>query len=238
MNTEKIKAIVDRIPISLIMVLWAGWLGYEYWTFTTAPESPLLQKQAEVDSVKKENLALQVKLKQANDFFKSLDVKKTELRKLAQNLEELKGTLSTNVDIPGFTKMLVTEANRVGLHVLGLRPKEIVSREYYQEQPFELTFRGVYVQLLVYLDRLANVQNIVRVDFFDIHPVSSSAARFVELEGTVQVNAYKYIGTKADEIGGAKSVASSQGVTAVLPVTPINEPPSAAANAAAAKGGH
>ena len=117
MNTdkavEKLKAALARIPIGLLLAVYAGYLGFDYYTFTAAPESPLIQKQSEYEALKKDNVVLQTKIKKANDFFKSLDAKKSELRKLAQTLEELKGTVTTDIDIPGFMKMIVTEARRV-----------------------------------------------------------------------------------------------------------------------------
>jgi Tfp pilus assembly protein PilO len=198
---DKLKEILERIPVGMLVALYVGYLGYDAYTFVNASDSPLGQKSAELQTVQKENGDLQVKIKKANDFFKSLDAKKAELRTLAQTLDDLKTTLSTETDVPGFMKMAVTEAKRVGLAVMGIKPLAEVEREYYKEQPFELEFRGVYVQLLVFLDRLSNVQNIVRVDDFDIKPIGLSTSRFVELDGVVKIKTYKYVGTKADAIG-------------------------------------
>ncbi|MGK5084962.1 type 4a pilus biogenesis protein PilO [Bdellovibrionota bacterium FG-1] len=203
MNNERIKEVLERLPLGFLLILYMGYLGFDYYSFTTASDSPLLQKQSEVANIKKNTVVVQEKLKVAHDFFKSLDAKRGEIRHLAQVLGEMKGSLSADVDVPSFMKMVVTEAKKVGLNVMGIKPIERKSHEYYEEQPFALGFKGVYVQLLVFLERLSNVQNIVRVDDFEIRPISASGARFVELEGVLQIKTFKYLGTKADEIGKA-----------------------------------
>lgn len=198
-----LKDLLQKVPVGLLLAGYCGYLGYDYYVFTSAPESPLMAKQAEHEAARKEIAALQGKIKQANEFFKSLDAKRGELRRLAQSLDELKGTLSTEVDVGAFMKMAVTEARRVGINVLGMKPVAKSVKEYYEEQPFEMAFQGVYVQLLVFLDRLANIQNIVRVDDFELHPVSAPGAKFTELQGVVLLKAFKYVGSKADEIAQA-----------------------------------
>jgi Tfp pilus assembly protein PilO len=97
-------------------------------------------------------------------------------------------------------KTILTEAKRVGLNVFSIKPAAITQSDYYEEHPFDLGFRGVYVQLVVFLEHLSSLQNIARVDSLEIHPVGNSASKYVELEGTVQIKTYKYLGTKADTV--------------------------------------
>jgi type IV pilus assembly protein PilO len=205
MNFDAIKAILSRVPFSLLLVLYLGYLGYSYHSFMTDADSPLILKQAEVAKSNQENVGLQAKLKAAQDFYRSLDAKRSEIRKLAKSLDELKGTVSAEVDVPAFTKMVHTEARKVGLEVVKMSPLTVASKEYYEEHPFELTFHGVYVQLLVFLDRLSKVQNIVRVDDFDIKPLGASTTQFVTLNGVVKIKTFKYLGTKADEVASASN---------------------------------
>jgi type IV pilus assembly protein PilO len=210
-NSDKIKEILSRIPIGTLALLYAGYLGYDYWSFTHDESSPLLQKQSQIESAKTDNAKLQVKVKQGQDFLKSLEAKKAELRKLAGDLEAMKGTLPEALDVPEFMKTTLTEARKVGLTVVSLKPTEGKNFEFYAEQPFEFAFRGVYVQLMVFLERMANIQRIARVDDFDIKPLSPGASRYVELEGTVNIRAYRYLNSKADELARerAKDAASS-----------------------------
>ena len=197
---EKLKEALQKIPVVPIVAVIAGYLGYDYYSFMTDASSPLIQKQQQVEGVKKQNADLENKLKQAEEFFRSLDQKRNDLRVLALQLDALKASLSEDLDIPAFIKMINTEANKTGLAVLGIKPGEFKRSEYYVEQAFEMDFRGVYLQLLVFLERLANLERIVRTENITMRPVSSQTASYVELEGKLQLKTYKYQGSKADEL--------------------------------------
>lgn len=214
MNQERLKEILHKIPWTGIAAVIALYMGYDYYWFTTDAASPLVQKQAQIVTITEENEKLKTKIKQANDFLKSLDAKKAELRALHQQLQDMKGTLSETLDVPDFMKTTITEAKKVGLAVLSLKPTESAKKEYYAEQAFDLAFKGVFVQLVVFFDRVANLQKIVRVENFALKPVSSSLSRYVELEGVVQLKVYRYIGSKADTLGTPATLPTGTGAPA------------------------
>jgi type IV pilus assembly protein PilO len=200
-DQEKLKELLNRIPVGLLASLYMGYLGYEYYSFTADDTSELVQRQQEVARTQQEVKTLEAKLKQGQEFLKNLDNKKVQLRELASKLDEMKGTLTNEIDVAAFVKLAITEAKKVGLNVLGLRPEGRNAKEFYEEQIFTMGFRGVYVQLVVFLERMASVQNIVRVDSFDLKPRGSQTAEHVEIEGTVELKAYRYLASKADDIG-------------------------------------
>jgi hypothetical protein len=43
----------------------------------------------------------------------------------------------------------------------------------------------------------------VRVDNFNIRPRGPASGRYVEIDGTVQLKVYRYIASKADDLGRA-----------------------------------
>ncbi len=198
---EALKAQIDKIPVVPIVAAGLLYFAYGYYNFLNDPESPLNQKKAEMQRLEAQNTTMQNKIKEAREFVKSLETKRAELRKLASQLEELKASLSENMDVADFLKMTITEAKKVGLNVISLRPAEKKKEEFYTEQTFELNFRGVYVQLMVLLERLSQSQRIIRVESFNMKPIGSSLSRYVELEGTVQLKTYAYNGSKADQLG-------------------------------------
>jgi Tfp pilus assembly protein PilO len=200
-NVESIKELLDKVPVTLMLVVYLGYLGSDYYGYMHNAESPLTIKRKEVDDLKAENVKLQGKIKEAEVFLKSLETKKLELRRLAGELDSMKGTLSESLDQAAFMASARLEAKRVGLTVKDLRSGASVQKEYYVEQIFELDFQGVYVQLMLFLEHMANLQRIVRVDTFDIRPASSSVARYVEITGRVQIKAYHYVASKADKLG-------------------------------------
>jgi len=51
------------------------------------------------------------------------------------------------------------------------------------------------------VNRLSNLQRIVRIESVDMKPVSSAASKYVELEGSLEVKTFSYVGSKADQVG-------------------------------------
>ena len=147
---------------------------------------------------------LDKKLKALEEFERQVESKKIEVAGLAERLGAVRGALAESVLMPDFVKLLVSEAKRVGLTVLSVTPSRRSEREYYYEYPVELRFHGVYAQAFSFMSRLANLQRIVRVDRFDMKPTSSSASRYVELEGSLLVKTFAYMGSQADKIGKAE----------------------------------
>jgi Tfp pilus assembly protein PilO len=204
-SNERINEIIEKIPITLLLVCYFGYLGFDYYSFIKDESSPLLMKSANIEAVTQSNKKIEERIKKLDDFLKSLDAKKVELRRLAQELHETQGTLSETIDVPAIMKMTLTEAEKVGLRVLSLTPSGSNAKEYYVEQTFQLTFRGVYIQLIAFLKRLSAVRQIVRVDTFKIKPLVSNRSRFVELDGTLEIKTYKYLGSKADSLDPSSS---------------------------------
>ena len=60
---------------------------------------------------------------------------------------------------------------------------------------------AVYVQLLVFIERLSTVERIVRIESLNSVLAGSPEAPYVEISGNIQLKAYKYIGSKADSLG-------------------------------------
>ena len=213
MDNERLLANLGRIPtVPLLLAFLFYYIGYGYYSFMGAEDSPLTSKKKQVVAAKEENGRIKEKIKKANEFSKSLEAKKSEIQGLVQELNGMKATLSESFDVPEFMKMIITEAKKTGLVVLALKPTSQGKKEYYSESAFELSFKGAYVQLLVFLDRLAQAQKVIRTDHLVIKPKGSPYARYVELEGTVQIKGFSYLGTKADEIAqGSPEVPQSTG---------------------------
>jgi Tfp pilus assembly protein PilO len=200
---DRIKDLLDRLPYSLILVGALGYIGFGYYQFLNSPDSPLITKKAQVEKASKDNAELQKKIKDAQEFYRTLDQKRMELRQLAQQLDEMKAVLTDQLDMPGLTKMFYSEASKVGLRITNIKPLIEKSENYYAYQGFQVDFRGVYVQLLVFLERLSTVERIVRIETLNAAPTSAGAASspYVELSGSLEVKAYKYVGSDADRLG-------------------------------------
>jgi len=201
MDFSRLKELI-RVWAPVVGLVVAAWNAYDFYIgFQKDDGSPFRAKQLQLATLKKENVVLEKKVKELDEFVRQIEAKKSEVSELVQKLEETKGAIADEIQGPDFMKLLVTEAKRVGLTVLAITPARKAQKEYYLEFPVELKFRGVYAQVYSFLTRLANLQRIVRVDRFEMKPVTSSAAKFVELEGMLELKTFSYLGSKADQIG-------------------------------------
>lgn len=201
MNGLMLKELI-RVWAPIVGLAFAGFYAYGYYfTFLDDPASPLSTRKAELKAIRGQNQALEKKVQELEEFKRQLEAKKEEVRSIAQQLSETKGALEDDVRMPDFMKMLVSEAKRVGLAVQSITPSRKQAQEYYFEYPVELKFRGIYAQVFSFMNRLSNLQRIVRVDRFEMKPVSSAASKYVELEGVLQIKTFSYVGSKADQIG-------------------------------------
>lgn len=197
--------------LNLIFIVLLGYFAWDYYSFAHDPASPLGTKQAEIEQKKADIATMEKKIAEAKTFYQNLERKREELRKLSTELATMKSTLTEDNDIPAFMKMTLSDAKRVGLMVTSLSPLPSVTKQFYVEQPFDLSFQGVYLQLIAFLDRLAQAERIVRVDDFTVKPrgTSARASKFVELEGTIKIRSYVYLGTQEDTVatsGGSDNV--------------------------------
>lgn len=202
---DTIKDLLEKVPTTVLLAAYLAFLGFDYYNFTNDPASELNVKKGELQAVQADVAKLRTRVKQANEFLKTLDLKRAELRRLAQDLQDTKASLTETLDVPGFMNQVLTEAQRVGLKIVSIKPGENSRHEYYAQQVFDLNFRGVFIQLVGFLDRLSNLQKIVRADNFAIKPISPAYGKFVELEGTLQLKTYRYIGSKADDLARGSS---------------------------------
>lgn len=197
---EALEKILAKIPFLLITILYCGWLGLDFYTWFTGPDSELGRKKQSFVVVKQSIDATKKKLKISEEFVNNLANLTARIRGLTAQLDGLKTSLSSELDVSSFVQMLTLEAKKVGVAIKGIKPEMELKREHYIEVPFAISFTGAYVQLLVLFDRITRLQQVIQVGDFELKPNGSAFAKYVELEGKVRLVAFKYLGTKADDI--------------------------------------
>lgn len=202
------KELLEKIPFPILLVVYLASLSWDYYGFLNDSESPLAAANIRLSTARVEIGNLRKRVREVQEFSRTLEVKRTEIRKLAGELEDTKTTLSDSLDTPSFMKAVVTEAQRSGISVIGLRPLDGARKEYYGQQEFTLQIHGVFAQVVGFLERISTMQRIVRIDDIKVKPISPASARYVMLESELTLKSYYYLGTRADEVAKA---AASQG---------------------------
>ena len=198
MDPEKITAFINKIPFLIFLLAYLANLGFDYYTFVNDASSGVGVKKAELQAVKNSNIKLQVKVTELEHFVKTLEDKKVEIRHLVEEFQQVSGSMAEQLDTPHFMKMIITEAKKAGLKVESLQPKGGIERDVYLESSFSFSYKGIFSQLLVFLQRLASATEIIRIDDIDIKPSSIATGRFVEVQGSIGIRTYTYLSAKAD----------------------------------------
>lgn len=217
MDIERISNTLLRIPAVPITVLVLGYLGYDHYGFENFEDSMYRQRRNQETALIAENKKLVQDIADAEEFFKRLEQKRAELRSLAQRLDDMRATLTEDLDVPALIKRLVTESRKVGLTVKSIRPAAAKMHQYYEEQGFDVSFSGVFVQLLVFLQSLATAERIIRIENLTASRTGSSVAQYVQLDGKVQVKVYRYVGGREDDVAKAGGSANLPPAAPVKP---------------------
>lgn len=194
---------LKNFPFAILFIVYLGYLGFQLYEFHYAADGQVEQHKAQIASAQNEVETLKKKLVEGNKFVKSLELKKVELQSQLQKLAEYQGTLSEGLDVPSMIKLLITEAKKIDLKVDKIEPGKKNQREYYLEQEFKLDVHGSFHQVLLFAQRVAQLQRILRIEAYSLRPTPTtnitSKATSV-LNAQLSVRAYQYTLSKEDRI--------------------------------------
>ena len=196
---DALQRILAKLPVVPLAILLAAYWAYDTYDWMNSPQSEYGQKKVAFVAAQTELEGVKKKLREGEEFLANLETIKARIRQLSAQLESTKAVMSSEIDDANFIRMISLEAKKISLSIKNIRPDSKRAKDYYYEVPFQIGFKGAYVQLLVFLDRIAKLQQVVRIGDFDLHPTGSAFTKYVELEGKVDLIAYAYKGTDADQ---------------------------------------
>lgn len=123
----------------------------------------LSPKMVEVDGLRGQRASKQTELLQAKALAASLARFKQEAEALRAKLEAAKERLPSEKEIPGLYRQVSDLAFQSGLSVSLFQPKELVTKDVYQEVPITVSAEAGYHQLGNFFDRLAHLPRIVNL---------------------------------------------------------------------------
>jgi Tfp pilus assembly protein PilO len=194
---ERLKS----LPFALIFVIYLGYLGYQYYQFADAPDGEIETHKAQIVALKNEITGLRGKLVEGQKFLKSVELKKAEIQEEVKKLGTYQGALSEDLNVPSLIKVLFTEAKKSDLKVDRIEPGKKTQKEYYLEQEFNLDVRGTYQNLVLFTQRVSQLQRILRIEAYSLKPIDTGSARYAQVSGKLSVRAYQYSMSKEDQIG-------------------------------------
>ena len=101
-------------------------------------------------------------------------------------------------------KLLLTEAKRVDLKLEKIEPVSQSLKEFYVEQEFKMKLNGDYTKMLLFLQRIAQMQRLMRVNEVELTANSNSTSvSSQKLSGIFSIKAYRDTNSKEDTMAGA-----------------------------------
>ncbi|MBI3558147.1 MAG: type 4a pilus biogenesis protein PilO [Deltaproteobacteria bacterium] len=197
---ENFQKLLARLPILAVGLLYCCYLAYDHYDWMNSSASELGMKKASVVSAKTEFETMKKKLSSGEDFFKNLDAIRERIKALTLQLDSTKTSLSGDIDIANFVRIITLEVNKLNFQIKGIKPEQEKKLDYYVEVPFIVNLKGAYVQILVFFDRVSKFQQVIRISDFSLKPTGNPSSKFVELDATVKLVSYKYLGSSADDI--------------------------------------
>jgi len=186
-------------PFWVFALLALAWHGYLYHDFENSLESPKALKITEIDHLKTAVLGVQKKIEEAKKFEQTLKLKELELKAKIEELQSMSVTLTDEIDIPSFLRIVSSEAKKLGFKIYSIRPSAERLTQYYAYTRIAVEYEAVFVQLIQFLRVLSETQKINRVSEFTIAPVREQEVRLVPLKGVLQIDVFRYLQTEEDK---------------------------------------
>lgn len=172
-----------------------------------------------IEQLKTEMTSLRTKIQEAKDFELQFEDKKRRYAELVKELQKIQGALPKQFFLPDLLSDLLRESKQLEVEMVSIKPdaKETAG-DLYNSWGFELELRGTFLQIFIFLDRLANLKRLVSVENFNIArsgekfmtlggsdgafastKLSGGKTAFPEAGAKVRVITYRYRGVQASE---------------------------------------
>ncbi|NUM88016.1 MAG: type 4a pilus biogenesis protein PilO [Bdellovibrionales bacterium] len=155
---------------AVIVVLYAV---YCYFTLDTAQIENLTNGIA---GQEKEIVKLKEKVQEAKNFEKEFEGRKKRYQEKVKQLQTLQGALPKQFYLPDLLSDLLREAKQLELEIVQIQPdaKE-AAQDLYATLGFNIELRGTFVQMFIFLDRMAHMKRLVDVVSFGVSKDTSRA---------------------------------------------------------------
>jgi type IV pilus assembly protein PilO len=144
------------------------------------------------DQNKKDTVTLEAKKKENADL-RNFETKVNELERqiasLKQQMELQKRIVPDEKEADKFIIMLQETAANSGINLRRLTAKNMVSKEYYSEVPFDMEIDGPYYGVMQFFDKLSGQTRIVNVEGLSMKTLSKGSKYAVAPTDSVTVNA-------------------------------------------------
>ena len=178
------KAIIMLVLVFLLICGLVYFIAVPRWE----EEEKLIKKN---DEIKKElNILMEIE--------RNIDKHRKENAELQETLLNVMKELPESKDIPNLLRNITTVSEENRLKIKYFEPKQIKSKDFYTELPFEIKFSGTFHNVAYFFDGIRKMERLVNVTDFTLE--SKGSPSNVTIEGTCSANAYVYIKESAKNL--------------------------------------
>jgi type IV pilus assembly protein PilO len=192
---EKIPALYKSIIILVLVAIVLTGLFY----FIAKPQ---WEDRARLQ---KDYSELQKELNTLNQIKNNLEKHRKEYQQMQELLQDVLKQLPETKDIPNLLRNITNVSEETRLKIKYFEPKDVKSKEFYSELPFEIKFSGPFHSTAFFFDGVRKLDRLVNITSFSLE--AKGTTRNIVLEGTCSANAYVYQkdNTKTQQKDGKKA---------------------------------
>lgn len=218
---NKFKELIAKLQWSHVAII--GGLAAAFFYFTLDTSEVEMREQA-LQAVQSETASLEKKLQEAKDFERQFEEKKKKYAQLVSELQQLQGALPKQFFLPDLLSELLKEAKQLEIEVTSITPdgKE-EQKDLYNSLGFNIETKSTFLQLFIFLDRLASMRRLVSVQdiSFDLDgerekvtlggqegafagsKLTGGRTVYPGIKSSIRVLTYRYVGSAAPAKEGA-----------------------------------
>lgn len=180
---EKLNAQSTAIKLVIGLVIAVAIAGGGWYFVVSSIEDQNKKDAVTLEAKKKENADLRAFESKVNDL-------ERQIASLKQQMELQKRIVPDEKEADKFIIMLQETAANSGINLRRLAAKNMVSKEYYSEIPFDMEIDGPYYGVMQFFDKLSSQTRIVNVEGLAMKGLGKGGSRYpVAPTDSVTVNA-------------------------------------------------
>lgn len=176
----------------LLIILYAGWMGYEAWEETNQNVDQL---KATIVSLNRKVKESERQKKQVATYLKNIDNKKKEIEEVALQVEKVQKKLPTEVSNSENQALIRSISDNLKIKSAKITPMSDVDNGFYITSGYKYAGKGTYLQFLLLLEKIAIAERILNVREIKLlapATVKKKQGRYQVLDLTATIESYRY----------------------------------------------
>ena len=225
---QRLKNLLERLKWThVLMAVGLGAAAFYFMQDNTEIE----QKEQAIQTEQQSIAGLERKIQEAKEFERQFEEKKRRYSELVKSLQNLKEALPRQFFLPDLLSDILREAKQLEMEITMIRPDQKEDQgELYNSLGFSIEAKGTFVQLFIFLDRMAHMSRLINVESFSIakdgqHPsvtlggqegafsgskLTGGRSLHVGISSNIRILTYRYRGSPGASSSSASSSAGGK----------------------------